>query len=221
MSQITILFCDTIAFIKVTQSIDKKAISRIQGRGRGSVWTPADFADLGERTAIAKALSRHTKAGRIKRIGRGLYSYPEKHPVLGDIVPSIDTIAKALKGRDQVRLLPSGAYAANLLHLSEQVPARVVFLSDGPNRKVEVGKLAIELKHVAPKRVAAAERISGLAIEALRYLGEENLSEDKLNRIAQSLNGKERKQLIDDLRLAPAWMRPHLRSIAETEGAAK
>lgn len=203
------------------QSIDRKVINRIQGRGRGSVWTPADFTDLGERTATAKALSRHAHAGRIKRIGRGLYSYPEKHPVLGDIVPSIDTIAKALKGRDQVRLLPSGAYAANLLHLSEQVPARIVFLSDGPNRKVEVGNLVIELKRVAPKRVAAAGRMSGLVFEALRYVGKENLDDDMLDRIAQSLNEKECKQLIDDLRLAPAWMRPHLRSIAQKQRAAR
>ncbi len=205
----------------MTQSIDKKVISRIQGRGRGSVWTPTDFADLGARTATAKALSRHATAGRIKRIARGLYSYPEKHPVLGDVAPSIDTIAKALKGRDQVRLLPSGAYAANLLHLSEQVPAQIVFLSDGPNRKVEVGKLLIELKHVAPKRVAAAGRMSGLIIEALRYLGEDYVNGKSIDTIAKSLGEKERKQLIEDLRLAPAWMRPHLRSIAEKRGAAK
>ncbi|MCH6255592.1 DUF6088 family protein [Puniceicoccaceae bacterium K14] len=204
----------------MTQSIDKKLLRRIQGRGKGSIWTPTDFTDLGERAAIAKALSRNTKAGRIKRIARGLYSYPEKHPVLGDIAPSIDTISKALKGRDQVRLLPSGAYAANLLHLSEQVPARVVFLSDGPNRKVEVGKLVIELKHVTPKRVAAAGRMSGLIMEALRYQGENYVNDNTIGAIAKSLGKKQRKQLIEDLRLAPAWMRPHLKSIAEKAGAA-
>ncbi len=37
----------------------------------------------------------------------------------------------ASAGRDRVRLQPSGAYAANLLGLSEQVPAKVVFLTDG------------------------------------------------------------------------------------------
>jgi len=204
----------------VTQSIDKKLISRIRGKGRGSVWTSADFADLGERTAIAKALSRHAAAGDIKRIGRGLYSFPQTHPVLGELKPSIETIAEALKGRDQVRLLPTGAYAANLLHLSEQVPARIVFLSDGPNRKVEVGKLAIELKHVTPKRVAAADRVSGLIIEALRYIGEDNVNDHNITTIAKAINERQAKQLISDLRLAPAWMRPHLRTIAEKKGAA-
>ncbi|MBD5782051.1 type IV toxin-antitoxin system AbiEi family antitoxin domain-containing protein [Pelagicoccus sp. NFK12] len=184
----------------------------------GSVWTTADFADLGERTAIAKALSRHVKAGDIKRIGRGLYTYPQTHPVLGELTPSIETIVDALKGRDQVRLLPTGAYAANLLHLSEQVPARIVFLSDGPNRKVQVGKLEIELKHVAPKRVAAADRMSGLIVEALRYMGKDSVSERSVATIAKSIDERQAKQLISDLRLAPAWMRPHLRAIAQTKG---
>lgn len=204
----------------MTQSIDNKLISRIRRKGKGSVWTPVDFADLGERAAIAKALSRHVEAGDIKRISRGLYTYPQTHPVLGELTPSIETIVDALKGRDQVRLLPTGAYAANLLHLSEQVPARIVFLSDGPNRKVEVGKLAIELKHVTPKRVAAADRASGLIIEALRYIGEENVNDQSVATIAKAIDERQAKQLIGDLRLAPAWMRPHLRAIAEMKGAA-
>ena len=42
--------------------------------------------------------------------------------------PSADTIAGALAGRDKTRLQPAGAYAANMLGLSEQVPAKAVFL---------------------------------------------------------------------------------------------
>ncbi len=219
MSRKSIVFCDTLQSTFVTQSIDKKLISRIRGKGRGSVWTTTDFADLGERTAIAKALSRHVEAGDIKRIGRGLYAYPQTHPVLGELTPSIETIVDALKGRDQVRLLPTGAYAANLLHLSEQVPARIVFLSDGPNRKVQVGKLEIELKHVAPKRVAAADRVAGLIIEALRYMGEDSVDDRSVATIAKAIDERQARQLISDLRLAPAWMRPHLRAIARTKGA--
>lgn len=203
----------------MTQSIDKKLISRIRGKGRGSVWTPADFADLGERAAIAKALSRHVEAGDIKRIGRGIYAYPRTHPVLGELTPPIETIVDALKGRDQVRLLPTGAYAANLLHLSEQVPARIVFLSDGPNRKVQIGNTEIKFKHVAPKRVAAADRVSGLIIEALRYMGEDSVNDRSVATIAKAIDERQARQLISDLRLAPAWMRPHLRTIAQKKGA--
>lgn len=196
------------------QSTDKQIINRIYGRGRGSLWTPTDFTDLAGRDAIDKALSRLTSESRIRRIGRGLYHYPQKHPVLGEVAPSIDSIAGALAGRDQSRLLPSGAYAANLLQLSEQVPARVIFLTDGWPRKVNIGKLTIELRRVSPKRVAAAGRTSGLVIEALRYLGKENLTPERLRHLHNLLNEKDRRQLVRDLRLAPAWIHPYLKMIA-------
>jgi Family of unknown function (DUF6088) len=48
-------------------------------------------------------------------------------PQLGLLLPAIDAIAKALQGRDAVRLQPSGAYAANLLGLSDQVPMKFSF----------------------------------------------------------------------------------------------
>jgi hypothetical protein len=44
-----------------------------------------------------------------------------------------------MAGRDRVRLQPSGAYAANLLGLSEQVPAKVVFLTDRASRVIATG----------------------------------------------------------------------------------
>lgn len=115
------------------QSIETAILSRIYGRGRGSLAVPSDFLDLGSRRAVDLALHRMTKQGVIRRLARGLYDYPEKHPVLGLLTPTPESIAKVLAGRDQIRLQPAGAYAANLLGLSEQVPAKVVFLTEGWN----------------------------------------------------------------------------------------
>ena len=99
---------------KHKQSIDKKIISRIYGHGRGWVFTPDYFSDLGSRDAIASALKRHRQSGRIRQLARGLYDYPRTDSLLGMLTPSPDDVAKALAGRDAVRLQPSGAYAANL-----------------------------------------------------------------------------------------------------------
>src|SRR4051812_7706281 len=101
-----------------TQSIDSKVLSRIHGRGRGSVHVPADFLDLGSRDAIDLALHRLIKKGTIRRLARGIYDYPKQHPKLGTVLPSADTIARALAGRDHARLQPTGAYAANILGLT-------------------------------------------------------------------------------------------------------
>jgi hypothetical protein len=72
----------------------------------------------------------------------GPHDYPRRDPVLGLLAPSVEGIANALRGRDAVRIQPSGAYAANLLGLSDQVPMRVVFLTDGQTRRVRIGKPA-------------------------------------------------------------------------------
>src|SRR5690349_3848569 len=116
---------------KKTQSTDSKVLSRIYGHDRGWVFTPARFQDLGSHTAIRLALMRHTKTGTIRRLATGVYDYPVNHPKLGVLNPTADAIAKALAGRDAARLQPAGGYAANLLGLSDQVPMKVVFLTDG------------------------------------------------------------------------------------------
>src|SRR5436189_5230479 len=119
---------------KSPQAIDSRILAHIHGRGRGSVFVPADFLDLGSREAVDLALHRLARKGTIRRLARGVYDFPKEHPVFGLLSPSADTVARALAGRDRTRLQPSGAYAANILGLSEQVPAKAVFLTDGPSR---------------------------------------------------------------------------------------
>jgi Family of unknown function (DUF6088) len=50
--------------------------------------------------------------------------------LLGTLWPSVDAIVAALTGKDKLRLQSTGAYGANLLGLSDQVPARVECLNE-------------------------------------------------------------------------------------------
>src|SRR6267154_4268318 len=161
---------------KATQSIDSRILARIHGRGRGSVFVPGDFLDLGSREAVDLALHRLAHKGAIRRLARGVYDFPKQHPVLGPLQPSAEAVAKALAGRDQTRIQPAGAYAANALGLSEQVPAKAVFLTDGPSRTVRIGPTTIQLRRTTPRNMAAAGRLSGLLIQALRELGEDHIT---------------------------------------------
>ena len=188
------------------QSIDNKVVSRIYGKKRGWVFTPMHFLDLGSRMAIDKSLGRLTKSGAIRRISRGLYDYPAKHPDFGDLPPNYDRIAHALAGRDNLKIQPSGAYAANLLGLTEQVPAKIVFLTDGPNRKVQVGKRTIILKSTTPKNMATAGRIRGLVIQRLRYLTQGNIDAGIIMKLKRRLSNYDKKVLMKDIRYAPAWI---------------
>lgn len=195
------------------QSIDSKILRRVRGLGRGIVFVPGDFLDLGSRAATDLALHRLVKMGLLRRLARGLYHYPKKHATLGELSPTIDEIAKSLAGKDRLRLQPSGAYAANLLRLSDQVPMRAVFLTDGPSRKVKVGAREIVLKRTTPRNMASAGRTSGLVIQALRHLGKQHVTFERVAHLRQLLSESDRAQILRDLRLAPAWMHPYLRAI--------
>lgn len=199
---------------KRPQSTEKSILDRIRGHGRGWVFTPRHFLDLASRPAITSALRRQTDAGAIRQLGRGLYDYPKVHPTLGPLSPTPEALANAVAGRDRVRLQPSGAYAANLLGLSEQVPAKVVLLTDGPSRVVEVGPTTVQLRHTTPRNMAAAGRPSGLVIQAFRHLGPDHVTPERIARLRRLLPVDARRALLKDLTLAPEWMHRRLRELA-------
>jgi hypothetical protein len=202
---------------KSTHSIDSKLLATIHGRGRGFVFVPADFLDLGSREAVDLALHRLARKGTIRRLARGVYDFPKQHPVLGPLSPSADAVARALAGRDRTRLQPAGAYAANALGLSEQVPAKAVFLTDGPSRTVKIGPTTIQLRQTTARNMAAAGRLSGLLIQALRELGREHVTPEQREHLKRTVPADKRRELLKDLRLAPAWMHPIFRELAEED----
>ena len=198
-----------------TQSVDSQILARIRGKGKGCVFVPGDFLDIGSRQAVGIALHRLANKGTIRRLARGVYDFPKQHPVLGPLSPSADTIARALAGRDRTRLQPAGAYAANALGLSEQVPAKAVFLTDGPSRMVKIGPTTIQLRQTTPRNMAAAGRLSGLVIQALRDRGASHITPERIAHLKRTLPADKRSDLLKDLTLAPAWMHPFLRKLAE------
>lgn len=203
---------------KSPQAIDYRVLATIRGRGRGSVFVPADFLEIGSREAVDLALHRLARKGTIRRLARGVYDFPKEHAVLGRLSPSADVVAKALAGRDHTRIQPAGAYAANTLGLTEQVPAKAVFLTDGPARTVKIGTTTIQLRRTTARNMAAAGRLSGLLIQALRELGKEHVTPERRAHLKRTLPADKRRELIKDLKLAPAWMHSIFRELAG-EGA--
>jgi hypothetical protein len=199
---------------KHVNSIDSRILRRIQRRGAGHVFTPADFLDLGSRNAVDLALSRQTRAGTIRKLARGLYDFPRADSRFGVRSPGIDDVAAALKGRDQSRLQPAGAHAANVLGLSTQVPVRVVFLTDGRSRRVQMGKQQIVLKHTTPRHMATAGRRSGTVIQALRWVGRRHVNDGTIATLRRELSVADKRQLVQDLRYAPAWIADIMRAVA-------
>lgn len=183
----------------------------------GRVYTPSSFASLGSRASVDKSLQRLVEKKHLRRLARGLYDRPRHDPLMGDLWPKIDAVVAALKERDRIRIQPSGAHAANLLGLSLQVPARIVFLTDGRSRDVHVGPMRIKLKHTSARFMAANDRISGLIIQAFRSIGKDHIARLDLGRLRKKISPDDKAMLLADIVLAPAWMRPTIRDLASVE----
>lgn len=192
------------------QSIDKTILSRIHGHGRGWVFTPKHFADIADPNVVSAILSRLQKKAAIRRVSHGIYDYPKTHPRLGDLSPSVESIIKALRVKEGIKFQPTGAYAANLLNLSEQVPAKVIFFTNGKSRKIRIGNRTIELKNRSARNMHLAGTTGGLIVEAFRYLGEKHITETHIKRLTKGLPEKEKQRLKKHLRYIPIWMRPFI-----------
>lgn len=199
-------------------SIDTQIARRVQRSARGTVFTPDSFAALGSRAAIDKALQRIVARGELRRLSRGLYDKPRQDELLGTLWPSVNAVVKAVAGKDKLRTQPAGVYAANMLGLSEQVPAKVVLLTDGISRTVQAGPMRISLKRTTPRQMAAAGRLSGLMIQAFKSLGAAHITAERIARLRRTIPADERAKLLQDIALAPAWMRPFLREVALDDG---
>ncbi len=200
--------------LKETQSLENRVIRRVRASKNGSVFSAMHFLDFGSRSGVDQALSRLCRAGTLSRCGRGLYTLPKSHPWFGELKPEIPALAKAIAARKGLELRPAEAEAANLLGLSEQVPARAAFLTGGRSQKLRVGNATIDLRGRSARLMKMSPTPTGLVVSALRSLGKDHVPVEKLERLRRDLSEKDRRTLLRELPLAPAWMHPHLRSLA-------
>lgn len=201
---------------KHADSIDAAILGRFRSGKKGLVYAPADFLDLGSRATVDQALSRNCRAGRIRKVARGLYDVPKKHPVLGPLSPSAEAVVRAVARRSGLRLQASGARTANAMGLSDQVPLRTVYYSDGRQRSIKIGNASILLKPAGPRTMAAAGTVSGDVIQALRWVGRRNVDADTIARLKRNLRRSDKAQLLKDLRFAPAWVADVMRQVAQS-----
>ncbi len=197
-------------------NLEDRIMASAARRGRDCVFFGEDFLSLGSPEAVRQALSRLARAGKIRRIGVGLYHYPSFNEKLGiEVSPTMDAVARAIARRTGSRIVATGAQAANLLGLSTQVPAKPIYLTNASSRSVAVGNYSIAFRHVGPRRMGVKHDISVLVFEALRYIGQANVTDQVVDRLWRSLPADAKAQLHRDLPRASLWMRPIVQRITE------
>lgn len=200
------------------QSIENKIYKRICGNGRGWTFSNKDFADLGRPGSIDISLHRLQKSGKIRRICRGIYDYPKYSELLGQwLSPDIDLTAHALARRSGWKIQPSGNTALNLLGMSTQVPARFVYLSNGPNRKYRIGDAYLAFKKTMLKETALRHRESALLVQAIKALPDQTDTDKIIELARRRFASTERKRILKDTRYITDWIVEIIRKICRED----
>ena len=178
-------------------SIANTLTNKISKLSAGTVLCANDFCDLGSRGSIDITLHRLSKSGMIRRLGFGLYDKPLKSELLGDLTPDISAIIKAYAKRTGQTITMDPLGAANSLSLTTQVPAQIVFLTDGKSHVMNICGMNIKLVHTSPKKLAGADTSVGIIIQALRYYGTGDMPVKDIKSLAKRLSDKDLKTLKD------------------------
>ena len=122
------------------------------------------------------------------------------------IVQQGETLYSIAK-KNGVQIQPAGAHAANLAGLSEQVPGRLIFLTEGPSRKVKIGNQEIIFKKSTSTIMSSAGTREGLIIQAFKNLGKDHIDKVVRARTRKFLALSGEKEIRKNLKFAPAWLR--------------
>lgn len=212
-----------------TKSVHAAILARVAGGGE-KVWTPSDFADLGNRNAVDKALQRMVDKGRVRRIARGLYDLPGTCELTGKVtVPYYMSVIEAVARRDRARWLADGMTAANLVGLTNAVPAKIEVLVDTRLRPIVIGNQRIEFRQASPRRLYWAGHPAMHLVQALHWLHDVLGSEAERARVDRSIrrilaNKEHGPGIAADLRAGlgalPIWMQDVLRGPLADSGEA-
>ena len=183
---------------------------RIKNTHTGQILFISDFSDLnGNEKVISRALSSEEKRGNLIRLANGVYLRP-KNTRFGVVYPSVDEMVNAIARRDRAKVQPCGVTALNILGLS-------TYLTSGSSRKLKLGNRLVELKRSVPKNFAFKTALGALLMQALKSLGEKNISKQEIEQIHKLVSEETQKETFkQDLSLMPIWMRKLITDIFNT-----
>lgn len=177
----------------------------------GTIFIPDDFTTCGTPDAVRSGLSRLCRNGKLYRFSKGIYYIPIYDKWDGTLrEPPLDAIALKIAQRDNARVIPTGAYALNKLGLSTQVPANIIYITDGSARQVKFGDgKSITFRHSNDLgNFAYQSQLMQLAVLAMREIGEKTITENQKGIIKKMITEHVSEQDFNhDIVLAPTWIK--------------
>ena len=192
----------------------KELESKIELYDKGKAFSAYDFLEIGPAQTINRALSRLADEGKIRRIIQGIYDLPEYSQLLQEYTaPRIDQLAHAIARKFNWTIAPSEDIALNLLHLSTQVPAVWIYVSDGPYRNYQYKNTKLVFKHKTTREIKNMSDSTLLVIQALRGIGKDKVTDQMRKTIERFISKEEKDQIIKEAQTAPSWIFEEIKKI--------
>ena len=177
----------------------------------GTVFIMDDIDTVSSRNSVKTQLSQECISGRIERVLQGVYYKPKYNEKLGlDIPCDIDSVAHAIAKNNHWHIIPGGDQCLNIFGLSTQVPARYVYLSDGPYKTYNVNGVTVEFKHRSPKNYPDDD-LTAMMIQALWALGKDNCDDKTVEKLSRSVPDEKKATIIENMGRPSAWIEDVLR----------
>ena len=191
----------------MTKNIEIQIIRKIKKAKASTPFFVDSFVNIANAKSINKTLERLAKNEVLTRVATGIYVRPAHDKILGKIMPTIDQIATAIAKRDKARIMPTGSYAMYKLGLTTQIPLNIVYYTDASARKIKINNQIIIFKKASAKSLSAIGNSSKLAIQALRSIGKDKVTQEEITKIKEILKNENPYHLAHDLKIAPEWIK--------------
>ncbi|ACF07073.1 Uncharacterised protein [Metamycoplasma arthritidis] len=193
----------------------KRQIEDIMSKNSGKIFSINDFYDIGTKNTIKSILHRLSQDEIVIRLIDGLYMKPKYSKILNEYsYPDAAEIAEKLADKFSWTIAPYGETALNYIGLSNQISNEYIYISNGAYREYWYGDKKIIFKHTANRNITLYSKELAILIQAIKTIGENNISNKDIKKLALFASHIKENLKIDTLKL-PFWIQKVLRKIWE------
>lgn len=193
------------------QTVAENILSQAKSLPEGALISAKEFLHLGSRAAVDQALKRLKQRNELMQLFRGVYVIPVKTR-FGTRAPAAEKVVEGFAATRAETVVAHGAAAANSLGLTTQVPTKLVYLTSGKSRRLQLGAQIVEMKHAPQWMLLPSQRAAGEAVRALTWIGKQRVSE-ALMMLKHKLPASTVQELIALRPALPGWLS---KSISQT-----
>jgi len=203
-------------------SAETHILSKMKRYPKGKAFVARDFMGEHSYESIKKALTRLVNRGEIRRVKRGVYDIaPYSEFLQEEVGPFIDEFAKAKARNFFWTIAPGEQCAVNLLGLSTQVPAKIIYLSTGPYRKYKIRSCTVVFRHKTLRELEGMSPISRLVVLALKGIGNGRVTDKHIAILKDRLSDKQKEKLRKETLCCPKWIYKVVLKVTESKKEAE